>query len=54
MAMKTILVPIPDAAVDTAATEIGLMVAKAVAGHVEALYIEVPQPITSRTMPLTS
>ena len=30
MAMKTILVPIPDTAVDTAAIEIALMVAKAV------------------------
>jgi hypothetical protein len=49
MAMKTILVPIPDMAVDTAATEIALMVAKAVTGHVEGLYIETPAPITVRT-----
>jgi hypothetical protein len=49
MAMKTILVPIPDTAVDTAATEIALMVAKAVTGHVEGLYIETPAPITMRT-----
>jgi nucleotide-binding universal stress UspA family protein len=42
MAMKTILVPIPDTAVDTAAIEIALMVAKAVTGHVEGLYIETP------------
>ncbi len=54
MAMKTILVPIPDTAVNAAAIEIGLTVAKAVAGHIEAFYIEVPQPITTRTMPLTS
>ena len=54
MAMRTILVPVPDTSVDAAAIEIGLMVAKAVAGHVEALYIEVPQPLTTRTMPLTS
>src|SRR5919106_592360 len=52
MAMKTILVPIPDAAVNTAATEIALMMAKAVAGHVEGLYIETPAPITPRTTPL--
>ena len=52
MAMKTILVPIPDAAVNTAAIEIALMVAKAVAGHVEGLYIETPAPITPRTTPL--
>ena len=49
MAMKTILVPIPDTAVDTAAIEIALMVAKAVTGHVEGLYIETPAPITTRT-----
>jgi nucleotide-binding universal stress UspA family protein len=49
MAMKTILVPIPDTAGQTAAIEIALMVAKAVAGHVEALYIETPAPITVRT-----
>jgi hypothetical protein len=49
MAMKTILVPIPDTAVDTAAIEIALMVAKAVTGHVEGLYIETPAPITVRT-----
>jgi len=48
--MKTILVPIPDTAVDTAAIEISLMVAKAVAGHVEGLYVEAPAPITSRTL----
>jgi nucleotide-binding universal stress UspA family protein len=47
--MKTILVPIPDTAVDTAAIEIALMVAKAVAGHVEGLYIDAPAPITLRT-----
>ena len=46
MAMKTILVPIPDTAVNTPAIEIALMVAKAVAGHVEGLYIETPPPIT--------
>jgi hypothetical protein len=44
MAMKTILVPIPDTAVQTAAIEIALMVAKAVGGHVEGLYIETPAP----------
>lgn len=49
MAMKTILVPIPDTAVNTAAIEIALMVAKAVTGHVEGLYIETPAPITMRT-----
>ena len=49
MAMKTILVPIPDTAVDPAAIEIALMVAKAVTGHVEGLYIETPAPITLRT-----
>jgi nucleotide-binding universal stress UspA family protein len=49
MAMKTILVPIPDTAVDTAAIEIALMVAKAVTGHVEGLYIETPASITLRT-----
>jgi nucleotide-binding universal stress UspA family protein len=49
MAMKTILVPIPDTAVDTAAIEIALMVAKAVRGHIEGLYIETPAPITVRT-----
>lgn len=48
MAMKTILVPIPDTAVDTAAIEIALMVAKAVTGHVEGLYIETPAPVTMR------
>ena len=48
MAMKTILVPIPDTAVDPAAIEIALMVAKAVTGHVEGLYIETPAPITLR------
>jgi hypothetical protein len=49
MAMKTILVPIPDTAVHTAAIEIALMVAKAVAGHVEGLYIETPAPVTPRS-----
>ena len=49
MAMKTILVPIPDTAVDTVAIEIALMVAKAVTGHVEGLYIETPAPLTLRT-----
>jgi nucleotide-binding universal stress UspA family protein len=49
MAMKAILVPIPDTAVDTAAIEIALMVAKAVTGHVEGLYIDTPAPITVRT-----
>jgi hypothetical protein len=49
MTMKTILAPIPDRAVDTAAIEIALMVAKAVTGHVEGLYIETPAPITVRT-----
>ena len=48
MAMKTILVPIPDTAVDPAAIEIALMVAKAVTGHVEGLYIETPAPLTLR------
>ena len=48
MTMKTILVPIPDMAVHTAAIEVALMVAKAVAGHVEGLYIEIPAPITMR------
>ena len=47
--MKAILVPIPDTAVDTAAIEIALMVAKAVTGHVEGLYIDTPAPITVRT-----
>ena len=47
--MKTILVPIPDTAVDTAAIEIALMVAKAVSGHVEGLYVEAPAPDTPRT-----
>ena len=51
--MKTILVPIPDTAVDTAAIEIALMVANAVVGHVEGLYIETPAPITPGTRPLT-
>ena len=49
MAMKTILIPIPDTAVDTVAIEIALMVAKAVTGHVEGLYIETPAPLTLRT-----
>ena len=49
MAMKTILVPIPDTAVDTTAIEIALMVAKVVTGHVEGLYIETPAPLTLRT-----
>jgi nucleotide-binding universal stress UspA family protein len=49
MAMKTILVPIPDTVVDTAGIEIALMVAKAVAGHVEGLYINTPAPITLQT-----
>jgi hypothetical protein len=53
MAMKTILVPIPDTAVHTAPIEIALMVAKAVAGHVEGLYIETPAPVTPRSGPLT-
>jgi hypothetical protein len=48
MAMKTILVPIPDTAVDRAAIEIALMVAKAVTGHAEGLYIETPAPLTLR------
>jgi len=52
MTMKMILVPIPDAAVNTVAIEIALMMAKAVAGHVEGLYIETPAPITPRTTPL--
>jgi nucleotide-binding universal stress UspA family protein len=51
MAMKAILVPIPDTGVNTPAIEIALMVAKAVAGHVEGLYIETPPPITARTTP---
>jgi nucleotide-binding universal stress UspA family protein len=42
MAMKSILVPIPDTAVDAAAIETALLVAKALAGHVEALLIETP------------
>jgi nucleotide-binding universal stress UspA family protein len=49
MAMKMILVPNPDTTVDTAAIEIALMVAKAVTGHVEGLYIGTPAPITVRT-----
>jgi nucleotide-binding universal stress UspA family protein len=49
MAMKTILVPIPDTAVDPAAIEIALMVAKAVTGHIEGLYIDTPASITLRT-----
>ena len=53
MAMKTILVPIPDTAVDTAATEIALMVAKVLTGHVEGLYIETPAPVTLRAGRLT-
>jgi nucleotide-binding universal stress UspA family protein len=48
MAMKSILVPIPDTAVEIAAVEIALMVAKAVTGHVDGLYIETPEPITLR------
>src|SRR5665809_22697 len=52
MAMKTILVPIPDTAVNTPAIEIALMVAKAVAGHVEGLYIETPPPSSARTTPV--
>jgi nucleotide-binding universal stress UspA family protein len=51
--MKTILVPIPDTAVNTAAIETAVMVAKAVAGHVEGLYVEAPAPITPRSGPLT-
>ena len=47
--MKTILVPIPDTVGTTAAIEIAVMVAKAVEGHVEGLYIETPAPITLRT-----
>ena len=54
MAMKTILVPIPDTAVNTAAIETALMVAKAVAGHVEGLYVEAPAPIPPRNVPLAS
>jgi nucleotide-binding universal stress UspA family protein len=50
--MMTILIPIPEM-VDTAATEISLMVAKAVAGHVEGLYIEAPAAVTPRSGPLT-
>jgi nucleotide-binding universal stress UspA family protein len=42
MAMKSILAPIPDTAVNAAAIETALMVAKAVTGHVEALFIETP------------
>ena len=53
MAMKTILVPIPDTAVNTAAIEIALVVAKAVGGHVEGLYIETPQPVTPPSGRLT-
>ena len=49
MAMKSILVPIADTAVDPAAIEIALMVAKAVTGHVKGLYIETPAPLTMRT-----
>ena len=45
MAMKTILAPIPDTAVNAAAIETALMVARAVAGHVEALFIESPRDI---------
>jgi nucleotide-binding universal stress UspA family protein len=53
MAMKTILVPIPDTAVNTAAIETAVMVAKAVAGHVEGLYVEAPASIAPRSGPLT-
>jgi nucleotide-binding universal stress UspA family protein len=51
--MKTILVPIPDTAVNTAAIETALMVAKVVGGHVEGLYVETPQPVTPRSGSLT-
>ena len=44
MTMRTILAPIPDTAVNVAAIETALMVAKAVAGHVEALFIASPPP----------
>ena len=40
--MKSIPVPIPDTAVNAAAIETALMVAKAVAGHVDVLFIETP------------
>jgi len=53
MAMKTILVPISDTAVNTAAIETALVVAKAVGGHVEGLYVETPQPVTPPSGPLT-
>jgi nucleotide-binding universal stress UspA family protein len=51
LAMKTILVPIPDTAVNEAAMATALMVAKALAGHLEGLYIESP-PSASRTVPM--
>lgn len=42
MAMKSILVPIPDAAVNGAAIETAIKVTKSLDGHLEGLYIETP------------
>jgi nucleotide-binding universal stress UspA family protein len=54
MAMKTILVPIPDTEVNLAAIETGLMAARAVEGHVDGLYIEPPLPLTTTATPLAA
>jgi nucleotide-binding universal stress UspA family protein len=54
MAMKTILVPIPDTEINLAAIETGMMVARAVEGHLNGLYIEPPLPLTTGATPLTA
>jgi nucleotide-binding universal stress UspA family protein len=54
MAMKTILVPIPDTDLNVGAIETAMIVARAVAGHVEALYIEPPLPLATGGVPLSA
>lgn len=54
MVMKTILVPVPDTEVNLAAIETGMMVARAVEGHLHGLYIEPPLPLATGAMPLAA
>jgi hypothetical protein len=47
MTIKRILLPLPNSATDTAETELAMSVAKAMAAHVEGLFISQP-PISLR------
>jgi nucleotide-binding universal stress UspA family protein len=50
MTIKRILVPLPDSAAVTAETDLALSVTKAMAAHVEALFINQPPPAPHRVL----